>query len=196
MLLPLYLFAQKTPTSCRVYCPDGSSHLVDCNSNVDPCTGGGGGGTFSKSPGSAGFLGGALGALGGSLLEDPNGNSQWEAGGFLGMGLFMALNLILRPIKRSRIENILLGGLTVGALTYGTVKLAEAMATPTTPAEPDKTSLIPLVPAVAAGTGALVGMAWHVKLKNNNYTQSRKKRFMSDMVFTTTGNKVGIIVPL
>jgi hypothetical protein len=35
--LTLSLQAQALPTSCRVYCPDGSSYLIDCNSNTDPC---------------------------------------------------------------------------------------------------------------------------------------------------------------
>lgn len=38
LLLATRANAQPTPTSCRVYCPDGSSYLVDCNSSVDPCS--------------------------------------------------------------------------------------------------------------------------------------------------------------
>lgn len=37
--------SQSAPTSCRVYCPNGTSFLVSCNTTVDPCASGGSGGS-------------------------------------------------------------------------------------------------------------------------------------------------------
>lgn len=215
LLLPLNLFAQKAPVPqgiratnyyhcCTNHNPcmivlDADEKEHNCKYHIPGCSSGGPnstseGGAFSKSPLAQGVLGATLGALAGSFAEDRNGKSQWESGASLGMGVFMGLNLLLRPVKRSRVENILLGSITVGSLAYGTAKMAEAMATPTTSAEPDKA---PLIAAGGAVVGALVGMTWHIKLKPmNSTTQSRKKRFMSDMVFNMAGNKVGIIVRL
>jgi len=202
--LPFYLFAQNGIGTDYYFCCEhkpclqirGEANLREHNCRIHGigCDGGGGGGTGlgPQSPIQSGLTLALIGLLTGSTFAI-NGITQEDAGAAGGFFLGSSLSLLFKPKKRSMGADIAIGILTVAAGTYSGVKLVESNSNPTTPPEPDKTALIT---AGGGVLGAVIGMAWHKKLKNTNWTQSRKKRFMSDMVFTTTGNKVGIIVRL
>jgi len=196
------LQAQNLPKTCRVYCPDGSSHLVDCNTTTDPCTGGTldpnrvKGGKMSNSPLSYYFAGGLLGALGGSL-QSINGKNQWFTGALMGSGGLGAVSLFATTKKRSLGENIVIGVVTgaTGGASVGMYQKANADVTSTKPDNTLKYAAIGAV-VVASISAALPNEGKSKSHKSSSYFRKGKPGFLAKISVGFSGNGIGIVVKL
>lgn len=200
--LAVNLSAQNMPKTCRVYCPDGTSHLVDCNTNIDPCTGGDlvlnrqSQGKQITSPLSSGILGAIFGGLIGSL-SNANGKNQWDMGAAGGYFLLSGLTYIGEPKARPLGVNIVYSALTFAAGGYATKKLIELNKKEIAPATPDKKDNTAVITAASAVVGGLIGIKLPRKSTKGGYTYlNRKSNIFSKMVFNMSGNSIGLIVKL
>lgn len=202
---PLFvtLQAQNLPKTCRVNCPDGSSHLVECNTTIDPCTGG----TLDPgrikegkrltSPVANGIYGAMLGGLAGSLLINASGENQWATGAAFGYGFFAPLTLLInKPQKRSVAANLLIGVTTGASVGYAEAQMEKYNKKPTTPAQPDKT-LERTLEGISLGIAVTaVSGGFHKEKKGGYSSKIWKSKFLSNMAFTMSGNRIGVIVRL
>lgn len=179
---------EEAEQSANMACPGGGSR-IDCSGSNN------GGGKLITSPIPSGVIGSLLGGLGGSLLVDANGKNQVGTGAAIGYGVFSTLSLLINKKKRSVGENIFIGALTGGSLGYAAAQIEQSTTKPTIPAKTDNTLLY-------TGGGAVVVAAlvtvtgFHKKTKGGYSFQNRKKISMSNMAFTITGNKIGIVIRL
>jgi hypothetical protein len=205
LISPLYLFAQTGTeyySCCQGHNPciqiygEGALRAHNCKYHERGCEQGdhlnNRGKTVFTSPITAGISGALVSGLVSSLYN------KTEEGAAIGYGVFSLMNLVLKPIKRSRAANMVILGLSTAALAYGGTKLSESYATPTTPTTPAETDKALLKnTAIAFGGGLLLGATFTRKdTKGGTKSTFGKKRFMSDMAFTITGNKIGVIVRL
>lgn len=197
--LAVNLSAQNMPKRCRVYCPDGTSHIVNCNDNsIDPCAGGAEIGVrFPKSPIRAGISGAMLGALLCSFIEGGNGKPQWDSGALGGFGSAATISIVATSKNRSRGANLVLGIVAGGTAGAGAGMYEKANASATS-AKPDNTVKYALITAAAVGLGSalLPNEGKDKKKKSSSFYRIGKPDFLSNMSFGLTENGIGIVVRL
>jgi hypothetical protein len=146
-------------------------------------------------PVSFGFTFGILGALGASFAKDANGKNQWDAGFAGGFGFGVFLSELVKPKKRSLVKNIALGLIGGGGLGYAEAKM-EVLNKPATPAPPDKTLERTLEGAAGGAVINAVFTGFHKEKLGSKSSLIRRSNFLSNMAFTMSGNRVGVIIRL
>ena len=177
--------------SANYACPGGGCRVV-CNGEEHK--------PMIISPVSFGFTFGILGALGTSFTNDANGKNQWDGGAAGGLGFGLILGELLKPKKRSLVASIAINSIAGAALGYAEAK-REIFNKPANSASQNITLERERAGEGAAVVGVLgvvvtVATTGFHKPTLGSSSLIRKSNFLSNMAFTMSGNRIGVMIRL